>query len=89
MDFPFELSFGTRLHFENLTLFRLWAPAARAVVPPCSDGCEAGCGAGSKYRVRIGDLRFPDPTSGRHPIWGAPAAGQLPAGTPVEWIEPP
>lgn len=69
--------FGPRLDFAS-TEFRLWAPSAASVDvifpdrQPQSlirgdDGLWSaqvdGCGPGTRYKFRIGDLEFPDPAS--------------------------
>lgn len=63
---------------DDVTEFRLWAPSAEGVEllrPGCSPepmvsgekGLWAtqvrGCGPGTRYKFRIGDLEFPDPAS--------------------------
>ncbi len=76
--FAQALPFGASVLDNGRTRFRLWAPAASevaveidgaAVQPmlPAGDGwfeLDAACGAGARYRYRIGsDLLVPDPAS--------------------------
>ncbi|MBA3930389.1 MAG: malto-oligosyltrehalose trehalohydrolase [Xanthomonas sp.] len=74
----FDFSFGAQLIAPNRTRFRIWAPSlqqasveidglAPVAMTPLADGwfeAEADCGAGARYRYRIGDdLAVPDPAS--------------------------
>ncbi|MGV3654966.1 MAG: malto-oligosyltrehalose trehalohydrolase, partial [Noviherbaspirillum sp.] len=74
----YEYSFGARLLAPDCTRFRLWAPGAAEVelevegqapqpMTALADGwfqAEAACGAGARYRFRVGpDLAVPDPAS--------------------------
>jgi maltooligosyltrehalose trehalohydrolase len=76
--FARELPFGATLVAPDRTRFRLWAPAEQKVAveidgrPPiamsrAADGwfeAEAPCGAGARYRYRLGSgLAVPDPAS--------------------------
>src|SRR5690242_11611606 len=70
------MQFGPAL-MEDGVLFRLWAPDAgdvavevkgKGVFPlaPAQDGwrkVKVSCGAGSRYRFRLGETIFPDPAS--------------------------
>jgi len=74
----FEYTFGAQLLGPGHTRFRFWAPSVRQVTLEIEglpsqpmqqrDGgwfeAEAACGAGARYRYRIGDeLAVPDPAS--------------------------
>ncbi len=78
--FRFDLPFGARLLRPDLTAFRLYAPAQSQVTVEIegatpvamrrhSDGwfeAEGGCGAGARYRYRLGTGQaIPDPGSRR------------------------
>jgi maltooligosyltrehalose trehalohydrolase len=73
--YPFR--FGPQLESPDRTRFRCWAPAADEVwlqveglaeqrMTPRTGGwhmAESHCGAGARYRFRIGDVAIPDPAS--------------------------
>jgi len=73
--YPFR--FGPQLKSPEGTRFRFWAPAADEVclaidglpfqsMTPRGDGwhiAQANCGAGTRYRFRVGDVMVPDPAS--------------------------
>jgi malto-oligosyltrehalose trehalohydrolase len=77
MSIAYEFRYGPVLEGDNRTRFRLWAPGASEVVL-CIEGLDerpmsagedgwfeavAECGAGARYRFRIGDHLVPDPAS--------------------------
>ncbi len=76
-SFERRLPSGATLISKNRTQFRLWAPAHEKVsveiegaapveMQQLADAwfeAEAPCGAGTRYRYRLGDLAVPDPAS--------------------------